>query len=133
MAFERVVERKIEASVHTLRGDLEKKMNHRWEFIEGKISAVESKVGLVENNVSADVEALRQHAASEKEAMEAFVERAVQAQQAETGQNTRGVALLQQVGTWLTWVCIAAAAATAAVGGCARCRRTYGTNWLAAC
>ena len=97
MAFERVVERKIEASVQTLQADLEKKMNHRWEFIEGKISAVESKVGIVENNVGADVDALRQHAAAEKEEMQAFVERAVQAQQAATAQNTRSVSLLRQV------------------------------------
>ena len=50
----------IEAGINTLRLDLEKKMNHRWEYIEGKISALDAKVSMSDNHLATETEAMKQ-------------------------------------------------------------------------
>ena len=96
LAFEGVVERKLEASISVLRVDMEKKMNNRWEYIEGKISNVEAKLGGIDSGVQSDIQSLKRTVTQEKEEMKSFVERAVQAQQAATEQNTKGLSSLRQ-------------------------------------
>lgn len=97
LAFEKVMDTKIETSLSALRADLEKKMNNRWEFIEGKISGLASKLGAVGGDVATEIEALKKFATSENTNMKEFVNRAIQAQQGSTAKNTRELSLLRQV------------------------------------
>jgi hypothetical protein len=71
-AFEAVLDRKVEASMNTLRLELEKKMNNRWEYMEGKVAALESRIGVVESNSAEEVAELQRTVAKTKEEVRLF-------------------------------------------------------------